>query len=124
LSTTEVVVHDVMALPTNVDAVILDLKHVLTINESASRVLYQLLLKFHAQGRQLVFTNVPRVPLLRRYMKAKLKDQFDARFLAFDDNDAALEWCENRLLAEKLGGEVSDEVVAPANYELFADLSP
>lgn len=124
LSTAEVVGHAVVSLPEEVNAVILDRKHVLTINESSCRVLHHLLRKFHAQGRQIVFTNVTRLPLLRRYLKTKLKEQFDGLFLAFDDNDAALEWCENRLLAGKFAGRAGDPLVATANYELFAELTP
>jgi hypothetical protein len=32
-----------------------------------------------------------------------MKEEFDRLFQSFDDNDTALEWCENRLLAQKLG---------------------
>ena len=124
LSTIEVVVHDVMAALDKLDALILDLKHILAINESASRLLYQLQLKLQRLGKQVLFSNVARAPQLRRYMKAKLKEQFATDFRTFEDNDTALEWCENRLLAEKLPGRVTDQSVLPADYELFADLSP
>jgi glutaminase len=117
------VAHAVMSLPGEVNAVILDFKHVLTINESSSRVLYYLLRKFHGQGRQIVFTNVARVTLLRRYMRTKLKEQFAGLFREFEDNDAALEWCENRLLAAKLTDGTGDQTVPTAHYELFAELS-
>jgi glutaminase len=124
LSTAEVVVHDVMSVLGGVDTLVLDLKHVLAINESASRLLCQLLLKLHGQGKQVLFTNANRSPQLRHYMKAKLQEQFATHFRAFDDNDTALEWCENRLLAEAGPGRVTDQPVAPADYELFADLNP
>ena len=98
-----------MSALASLDTVILDFKHVLSINESASRLFYQLLLKLHAQGKQAVFTNITRVPQLRRYMKVKLKEQFDRRFRVFEDNDTALEWCENRLLAEKIPARVPEQ---------------
>jgi glutaminase len=122
LSTAEVVVYDVMSALAGLDTVILDFKHVISINESASRVFYQLLRKLYEQGKQAVFTNTNRVPQLRRYMKVKLKEEFDRLFMAFDDNDTALEWCENRLLAEKIGLRVAERTVGPSDYELFADL--
>ena len=45
LSTAEVVVHDVMASLAGVSVVLLDFKHVLSMDESAIRLLHQLLLK-------------------------------------------------------------------------------
>lgn len=125
LSTAEVVAHDVVSEYDSVQALILDFKHVLTINESASRLLYELLLKLHASGKQLLFSNLAHLPQLRRYMTAKLKKQVTTLFQVFDDNDTALEWCENRLLVEKLPDRFTDQPMAsPADYELFADLSP
>jgi len=96
---------------------------VLSVNESASRLFYQLLLKLHAQGKPLLFTNVARVPQLRRYMKAKLQDQFTALFQAFDDYDAALEICEDRLLSAALPSSLADHIASPTSYELLADLT-
>ena len=124
LSTAEVVVHDVMAALRELDAVIVDLKHVLSVNESASRLFYQLLLKLHGQGKSILFTNVGRAPRLLRYMKTKLQAQFATLFQSFEDNDAALEWCENRLLAAKAPGRADDKPVKPVDYELFAGLTP
>ncbi len=122
LSTAEVVVHDVMASPKGVSVVLLDFKHVLSINESAMRLLHQLLLKLEVQHIQLVFTNAAHMPSLRRYMKIKMKEQFDQLFRSFDDNDAALESCENRLLAEKLGSARTARAVGTADYQLLAGL--
>ena len=124
LSTAEVVVHDVMASVAGVSVVLLDFQHALSINESASRLFYQLLLKLQEQGIQLAFTNTARTTQLRRYMKFKMREEFDRLFVAFDDNDTALEWCENRLLAQKLGGAVTERTVKTADYELLAGLSP
>jgi glutaminase len=123
LSTAEVVVHDVMSALAGLDAVILDFKHVLSVNESASRLFYQLLLKLQEQGKQIAFTNIARAPQLRRYMKLKLLDQFDKIFLTFDDNDTALEWCENRLLAKKIVVRVAEQTVGAVDYDLLAGLS-
>jgi glutaminase len=124
LSTAEVVVHDLMASSPNLSRVVLDFKHVLSVNESASRLLYQLLVKLQQQGKQLVFTNTTRSPQLRRYMRLKMKEQFDDLFRSFDDNDTALEWCENQLLTEKLGSARTERVVTAADYQLLAGLSP
>jgi glutaminase len=124
MPTAEVVLHEVMAALAGLRVVVLDLKHVLSINESASRLLYQLLLKLQGQGKPMLFTNIDRAPQLARYLKAKLKARFDSLFQAFDDNDAALEWCEDCLLAEECQPGDAGQPVAPANYEPFAGLAP
>ena len=124
VSTAEVVVDDVLSELASLTAVIFDFKHVLSINESASRLFYQLLIKLDQQGKQVVFTNTMCAPQLRRYMKVKLKEQCDRLFVTFEDNDTALEMCENRLLTEKIAVRGSERTVAPADYELFANLRP
>jgi glutaminase len=122
LSTAEVVVHDAIESLGEVQALILDLKHVLAVNESASRLLCQLVLRFHEQGRRVLFTHLSHAPQLRRFLKAKFKDQWASCLLAFDDNDAGLEWCEDRLLETHLPGRGTEKPVTPAAYEPFAEL--
>ena len=122
LSTAEFVAHDVMAAAGTLDALIIDLKHVLAVNESACRLLHQLLLKLHSLGKPVLFSNVALAPQLRRFLKIKLKDQFETLYRAFDDTDSALEWCENRLLARELAVRGDASRVAPGEYELFAGL--
>jgi glutaminase len=124
LSTAEVVVHDAIASMDDVQALILDIKHVVAANESASRLLCQLVLRFHEHGRKVLFTHLSRAPQLRRYLKAKLKDDKASWLLAFDDNDAALEWCENRLLERVAIGSLHRQPVEPSEYEPFTDLEP
>jgi glutaminase len=124
LSTAEVVVYDVMAALEQLDVAIIDLKHVISINESASRLFYQMLLKLQEHGKQVIFTNSNRTPGLRRFMKAKFKEQMDSLFTTFDENDTALEWCENRLLAQRMTVRAPEEIIELAKYELFAGLEP
>lgn len=123
LSTAEVVVHEVISALQDLRALVVDFKHVLSVNECASRLLYQLLLKLDEQGKQILFTHVAHVPLLRRYMTAKLKGPRASLFRTFEDNDTALEWCENGLLTEHLPGSMTDESVPPAQYEALAGLT-
>jgi len=97
-ATGEVVIRDVLDSLSATDYLVLDLKRVLELNESACRLLYQLLLKLSDLGKAVIFTHVDRFPLLRRFMKVKLAVRYEELFRAFEDNDPALEWCENRLL--------------------------
>jgi glutaminase len=121
LSTAEVVVYDIMNAMERLDKVIIDLKHVVSMNESAARLFYQLLMKLLECGKQPVFTNPVRVPQLRRFMKAKFKEQVDQQFVSFEDNDTALEWCENQLLGQKITARPAAEIET-AKYELFSGL--
>jgi glutaminase len=124
MSSVEVVIHEAISSASRLGALILDFKRVLSVNESASRLLCQLLLKLNGRGTPVLFVNTLRTPHLIRYMKAKLKDRFAGDFRIFDDTDTALEWCENRLLAEKNGAGVSVRSVLPAEYESLAGLTP
>ncbi len=105
------------------DYLLLDLKRVLTVNESACRLLYQLLIKLSAARKFLLFANAGHLPLLRRYMHVKLDNQYEELFRAFDDDDPALEWCENRLLKEVMGQGADSQEIAPQNYEIFDRLT-
>jgi len=56
-------------------------------------------------------------------MKAKLGDAFDTDFLAFDESDLALEWCENRLLVFQVPPTRAEAGSKPEDYELFRGFS-
>jgi glutaminase len=103
---------------------LLDSRRVLTLTESACRLLCRLLQKLSEADRFLVFANTNHLPELRRYMRAKLGTRTDELFRAFEDHDLALEWCENDLLAAMLPAGLPERGASPVDYELFALLSP
>jgi glutaminase len=123
-STTEPLVKDVIDLPGATSFLALDFRRALTINEAACRFLHRLLEKERQRCAQMVFAHADHLPLLRRYMKAKLGSEFDAAYRAFEDMDVALEWCENQLLAKVVPGWDSGAQAGPSEYELFKGLSP
>lgn len=96
--TTEAVVHDVMENIDATDHLILDFGHVLSINDTSARLVYEISLKFTALGKTVLLTHTDRVSLLRRVYKVKAGRRFEELFRAFDDNDPALEWCEEKVL--------------------------
>jgi len=51
-------------------------------------------------------------------MKAKFAGRFETDYRAFDDNDLALEWCENRWLESKLPGRSAGPAAKIDSYEL------
>jgi glutaminase len=102
---------------------LLDLKRVLTLNESACRLLYQLLCKLAARRKSVVFAHTQHLPLLRRYMRVRLEKRYEELYRVFEDHDPALEWCENQLLASALPGGRVDKTVPASGYELFRGLT-
>lgn len=123
-ATAEVVVHEIMQ---NLDAIthlILDLKRVVTLNDSTARLFHELLEKFAGTSRNMLFTHAGRFPLLRRCLKARLGDRYGELYRAFEDNDPALEWCEDRVLEAHLPRPEPDRSCAPGDYDLFASLTP
>ena len=117
-TTTEAVVRDVIEHFDATQQLILDFKRVLTLNESACRLFHDVLRKLSAQGKPVCCTHTGHVPLLRRFLKAKLGGRFEKLFQPFDDNDLALEWCENRLLQEHLPARPARRRTPVAEYEL------
>lgn len=123
-ATTEPVVRDVLENLAGVEYLVLDLRRALGLNESAGHLLHALVDKFAAAGRTVAFTHHQHLPLLRRMMKAKLGKAFDDAFHSFDDNDRALEWCENELLEKHADTRLLNGKVKIADYELLRSLTP
>ena len=122
-TTAEAVVSDTIANAHGIDFLIFDLKRVLSINESACRLLYAVMMKLAEAGKPVLFTDAQRLPLLRRYMKVKLGSQFEKIFRAFEDNDLALEWCEDCVLEKAHGARNGERAASAADYELFDNFS-
>ena len=118
-STTEVIVDRIVGTLEEADFFIIDLKRVLTIDQSTCQLFFQLLLKLAHIGKELVFTNCASYPELERYMRRHLQHRSDAAWQSFDD-DFALEYCEDRILQR------SEGMPAPTpleSFELFDRLS-
>lgn len=123
-TTTEKIVNLVLGDLQGASHILLDFRRVLSVNESACRLLYLMLVKLTELGLPVLFTHADRLPLLRRYFRLKLGARFDELFRAFEDNDHALEWCENRLLDHALPRRSAGRRARLADYELMTGLSP
>ncbi len=123
-STAEVLVSDLVDSIEAADFFILDFKRCLGISESACHLIYQTFEKLKAGGKKLIFVNPARVPLLRRFLRIKLAKHFEKEFLAFDDADAALEWCENAVIKKLSPHRAVEKSAKTGEYELFAGLTP
>jgi glutaminase len=117
--TTEPVLRDVLEHLDGVIFLILDLRRVLTLNESAGHLLHSLVAKLTARRQTVIFTHHQHLPLLRRMLKSKFGTRFDDHFHSFEDNDRALEWCEDQLLEKHSGASLASSRVKIANYELL-----
>ena len=123
-ASTEAIVHEVMAGLDRIGHLILDFKKVLTLNESACRLFYEVLHKLSALNRVVLFTHSDHLPLLRRYMKVKLGGRYSELFRSVQENDLALEWCENRVIEAALPPRLDDGPATPGQYELFQNFTP
>jgi glutaminase len=121
-SSTEAIVREVIERSGALEYLILDFKRVLSVNESACRLFYQLLDKLTARHKPVLFTHGERIQLLRHYMRTKLGDRYQECFRSFADNDFALEWCENQLLDAVLPQRALERAASPEEFELLKEL--
>jgi glutaminase len=104
--------------------IILDFKRVLTMNKGACRLLHDLIVKLSAGGRSMIFTHIGHhQEVLDLHLKAWLGKRFEKLYRSFDDNDLALEWCENVLLKQALPKQAPRRRVAVKEYELCNNLT-
>ena len=122
-ATTEALVRSVVDNLSSIDFLVLDLKRVLTINESSCRLIYQLLRKLSDNNKPMMFAHAEHLPHLRRYMKLRLENGYASMYRVYDDHDVALEWCENQLLAAVLPSSLENPEVPAIDYELFSGFS-
>ena len=122
-ATAEPVVRDVLENAAEIRFLILDMKRVLSLNESAGHLLHSLVSKLHGVGKTVLFTHCEHLPLLRRMMKKKMASQFEQLFSTYPNNDLALEWCEETLLENTRFAHAPNYRTKPAEYELLKDLS-
>ena len=120
----EPVMRDAMENFDRFDYLLLDFKHVLSINENVCHLVLQLLNKLSEAGKPLLFVQSAHLPLLRKFIKIKLAARFETLFRAFEDKDPALEWCENLLLQAKVPSWTLEKEAPIASYELFDRMTP
>ncbi len=93
----EYVIRHLLALAPTSRCFILDMHRVDGMSDAAARLLNQTRLGLAADGVAVVFSRIHgRADISGPLRKAVSRD--DRGFLSFEDNDLAVEWCENRLL--------------------------
>lgn len=78
---------------------ILDMHQMDGISESAAHLLNTARLGLMEEGIAVVYSRLQGRPALVKPLSKSVR-QDDRGFLAFEDNDLAVEWCENRLLGD------------------------
>jgi glutaminase len=93
----EFVIRKMKALADETHSFILDMHRVEGLSESAARLLNQARMSFREDGIAVVFSRIHnRSPITTPLSRPSSRS--DIGFLSFEDNDLAVEWCENRLL--------------------------
>ncbi|MDX1374300.1 MAG: glutaminase A [Burkholderiales bacterium] len=108
----EYVIRRMQKLAPETHSFILDMHQVSAISQSAARLLNEARLGFAEDGIAVVCSRIhERAAILEPLSKSTRKG--DRGFLFFEDNDLAVEWCENRLFGEAM--------LAPAKNASLAD---
>jgi glutaminase len=111
----EFVIRKMQSLVHETHSFILDMHQVDGISESAARLLNRARLGFAEDGIAVVFSRIHNRPAITVPLRRSTGK--DGRgYLSFEDNDLAVEWCENRLIDEAerqpvLAGSLVDAIL-------------
>jgi len=119
----EPLVRELVDTSAGVDLAVIDLKRATRVEDAAGRVFFELLQRFDAAGKHLMFVGLQRHAALRRFLEEQTSAS-GQRLRGFTDVDAALEWCEDALLRADGSTPASDTVVALADHDVCRGLSP
>ena len=95
----EYIIRKMRELAPDCSSLILDMHQVTGISESAARILNQARIGFKERDIAVVFSRIHHRHEIMDSM-GKSGNKHDRGFLNFEDNDLAVEWCENRLYAQ------------------------
>jgi glutaminase len=112
----EYVIRRMRGMAPDSHSFILDMNLVTGISESAARLLNQARLGFGEEGLAVVFSRIhDRQSIVEPLRKSACNG--DRGFLSFEDNDLAVEWCENRLFCTTI--PEPGRVASLADFTLF-----
>jgi glutaminase len=93
----EFVVRKLMQMAPEADCFILDMHRVSYLADSAARLLHEVRHLLAAQDKAFVFSRIRGRVVVEDALTRTLPDG-NSGYLIFEDNDLAVEWCEDRLL--------------------------
>ena len=118
----EIITSKILENVDDIRYLILDFKHVSSIDHSASSFLMHLVKSLHFKGIEIIFTSIEDKYVLLKSLKAKFKKDHDPLFQEFSDIDHALEYCENYLLHQS-GIATFEELVPIEEQDLCLGLN-
>lgn len=98
----EYVIGKMIEMAKNSSCFILDMHQVDGISESAARLINDTRVRFAQDSIALVFSRIQGRHAIEHVLSTTLA-KTDRGFLSFEDNDLAVEWCENHLMGEQIG---------------------
>ena len=101
----ESVVTEMLSAFNEVDYFVVDFKRVVSVDRASNKLLRGLCEQAAAEGKLLFFTDCLALYQFRRYLQkpATTDTQQTPDWLAYDDTDHAVEWCENQLITAEAG---------------------
>jgi glutaminase len=95
----EYVIRRMIEMAADSSSFILDMHQVDGISESAARLLNDARLRFAGENIAVVFSRIRRRHAIKHFLSTT-SPKNDRGYLSFEDNDLAVEWCENHLLGD------------------------
>jgi len=112
----EYIVRRMLDMAPDTHSFILDLHQVDGVSDCAARLLNEARLGFGRDGIAVVFTRIHARKSITQALR-RVAAKGDRGYLSFEDNDLAVEWCENRLYGE--AGMAAAPVSSLADFLLF-----
>ncbi len=119
----EIVIRDIVNSTDPTKYIIIDLKRVITMDECACKLFIDLMKSIITAKKHLVFSNTKYAPLLKKHFKDTIGPGNNGALMVYDDNDKALEWCENKLISTKLTKSVAGRLAPVSGHELCKGFS-
>ncbi len=121
----ENIVRTIVDASSRLDIAVIDLKRVDRIDACAAPLFERLIVAFGTHQKHLVLVNGRKHPKFVRAVEEALTTADEwGRLIAFSDLDAALEWCEERLIAAASPTLLADQQITLAEHEVCSGLSP
>ena len=116
----EYIIRTLRELAPESDSFILDMHQVDGLSDSAARLLNQARMELAAENVAVVFSRIHARQAIMAPLR-KAASSSDKGILSFEDNDLAVEWCENRLFGDR--SITSQESTSLAAFPLFKGIS-
>lgn len=123
-SSMEKAVREALDLLGQTSILIINFRHVQSMNVVAARMLLDLWKMFQSNGRHLVLAELKHLANVPRFFSSNLTPELFAQVRFSDDLDASMEWAENQILKNHGRIKAQDQQVPPEKYNLLADFSP